>query len=460
MNLSEAYEHLTREVAGKILLPGEPEYEESRLIWNTRLSSHPALIIRCVGVADVAACVRYFASEEIEFSVKAGGHSFAGNSMSEGNPVIDLSLLKRIDLDLEGDRARVQPGVKWGEVYQRCIVHERTITGGTVSGVGVSGYTLGGGTGYLARPFGLAIDNLLSLEVVTAEGEIIRADEAEHPDLFWALRGGSGNFGIVTEFEYKLQAVPQYVYAGQVMYPHEDFSKALGIYREVMREAPDGFTCYACAMRVPPIPAFPANQHGRTALCFVFAHIGNQMIGERVSRPLRAIGQAILDTSGSHGYIDVQKAFDSGCPAGQRWYSKSSYLNGLTDAAIGAFTDQVREIPGEYSLAYLEPLGGAISNASPQATAFPHRDASYSFNILAGWSDPDDDSMVMDWADAFKQAMLPHSADGVYVNLLSENESHRIPAAYASNFARLRQLKREWDPGNVFSKTYNIKPAD
>ena len=459
MDLSEAYERLTGEVRGKVLLPGEPEYEDARRIWNTRLWSHPALIISCEDAHDVAACVRYFAEEGIEFSVKGGGHSFAGNGLSAGNPMIDLSGMKRMELNLEDDRAYIQPGVKWGEVYARCIEHEKAITGGTVSAVGVSGYTLGGGTGYLARPFGLAIDNLRSVEVVTARGEILRASEEENADLFWALRGGSGNFGIVTRFGFRLQPVTRYIYAGQVMYPHSHMEQALNRYREVMREAPDGFTCYACAMRVPPIPVFPSSQHGETAICFVFAHIGSQKTGERIAKGLRDLGQTMMDTSGPHAFVDVQKAFDAGCPSGNRWYSKSRYIKELPEEVISIFADQTRKIPGAFSLAYLEPLGGAISRIDPEATAFPHRDASYSFNILAGWSDADEDNKVMNWANTFQEALAPYSSNGVYVNMLSENEAERIPAAYGSNYEKLAKLKREWDPRNVFNKTYNIVPA-
>jgi len=460
MNLSEAYERLAGEVKGDILFPGEAEYEEGRRIWNTRLSCYPAMIIRCVDKDDVSACVRYFSSEEVEFSVKGGGHSFAGNGLSQGNPLIDLSRMRGIGLNLEEEKACIQPGVKWGEVYKRCIEHGRTVAGGTVSGVGVSGYTLGGGTGYLARPYGLAIDNLLSAEVVTATGETVTASEGENADLFWALRGGSGNFGIVTEFTCRLHRVPRYIYAGQVMYPLSQMENALGKYREVMGTAPDGFTCYACAMRVPSIPVFPKNQHGKTVLCFVFAHIGDQKLGERIARELRETGPAMMDTSGPHAYIDVQKAFDAGCPDGKRWYSKSTYLEDLTDDAIHQFASHVRNIPGAFSLAYLEPLGGAIRNKEPDATAFPHRSANYSFNILAGWSGPGEDRQVMSWADSLHEAMTPSPARGVYVNLLSENEADRIPHAYAENYAKLRAIKRAWDPQNIFCQTYNIKPAD
>lgn len=456
MNLSEAYERLSRTVTGAVLLPGDPDYEAGRRIWNNRLSGHPSLVIRCKDAEDVATSVKYFAGEGVVFSVKGGGHSFAGNGIETGIPLIDLSLMKRIEVDAEGRRGWIQPGVTWEEAYERGMDHGLTFTGGTVSSVGVSGYTLGGGTGYLARPYGLAIDNLHSVEVVTALGDIITASELENPDLFWALRGGSGNFGIVTSFEFGMHPVTQHLFAGQVMYPYERAREAMQAYRDTMENAPDGFTCYACGLTVPPIDVFPAEQQGETAICFVFAHIGDQQVGRSASERLRRVGDAFLDTSGPQPYLGVQRAFDAGCPYGQRWYSRSNFLRNLADHEIGIFIDGIKRIPGEFSLAYIEPLGGAISKVDVTATAFPHRNAPYSFNILAGWSDSDADNTVMSWARAFQKSMDSKSGNGVYVNLLSEDERSRHASAYGSNLQRLRDLKRKWDPFNIFSRSYSI----
>ncbi len=456
MNLSEAYEVLSKRVAGEVLLPGDPDYEAGRKIWNTRLSGHPSLVIRCRGAADVAACVKYFGREGVSFSVKGGGHSFAGNGIETGIPLIDLSLMKQIEVDADERLARLEPGLTWGEAYKQAMEHGLTLTGGTVSGVGISGYTLGGGTGYLARPYGLAIDNLHSVEVVTPMGDIVVASELENADLFWALRGGSGNFGIVTAFTFHLHSITTNIYAGQVMYPHEMAGEALRVYREVMETAPDGFTCYPCGMKIPPVDAFPAEQHGKPALCFVFAHIGNQKVGRLTAEPLREIATPIMDTSGPQPYLSVQQAFDAGCPDGQRWYSRSNYLNGLSDELIAKFVKGTANIPGDFSLAYIEPLGGAVSEVDSTATAFPHRQVAYSFNILAGWSDPDADEDVMSWARSFQKSMDSKAGNGVYVNLLSEDESTRHAQAYGGNLQRLRDLKKKWDPMNVFKRGYSI----
>ena len=458
MNLSEAYDQLSRTVKGQVLLPGDPDYEAGRRIWNTRLKGHPSLVIRCLDTADVVACIRYFSREGVGFSVKGGGHGFAGSAIETGVPMIDLSLMKRIEVDAEGRRGNVEPGVTWGEAYERAMEHKLTFTGGTVSSVGVAGFTLGGGSGYLARPFGLAVDNLLSAEIVTALGDVVTASDFENPDLFWAIRGGSGNFGIVTNFEFKLHDISENIFAGQVIYSYEQAEAAMLAYRETMELAPDGFTCYACGITIPPLEVFPSVQHGKSAICFVFAHIGNQQVGRKTAEALRKVGPSILDTSGPQPYLEVQKAFDAGCPYGQRWYSKSNYLEGLPDEVIGKFLRGIKSIPGEFTIAYLEPLGGAVGQVDSTATAFPHRSAPYSFNILAGWSDPEADDEVMTWARSFQKSMDSKAGNGVYVNLLSDDERSRQSRAYGTNLQRLRELKHKWDPFNLFKRTYTIPP--
>lgn len=459
MNLSEAYEHLQPRLAGTLILPGEFEYEQSRETWNTRVGGHPSLVVRAESAKDVAVAVEYFSEGEIPFTVKSGGHCFAGKGVSEGHPLIDLSGLNQIEINQADKRAYIDPGAKWGEIYERTIEAGLAISGGTVSSVGVSGFTLGGGSGYLSRMYGLAVDNVLSMEVVTAKGEIVQASESDNADLFWALRGGSGNFGIVTKFEFRLHEMPPYLYAGQIIYPYESARKAFHTYLEVMSDAPDGFTCYPCMFTVPPLPAFPEALHGKSAFCYVYAHIGDQQEGARTAKPLREVGDPILDTSGPHSFMDVHRAFDAGTPPGCRWYSKGHYLSELPKKAIDIFVDYTEAIPGALSMAYIDCIGGAVRRVAEDATAFPHRGVDFGFHILAGWTDEEEDPEVMEWARDFQAQMAPYSVGGSYVNGLSEDDGDKIPSAYGSNYPRLRQVKSKWDPGNVFCSNHNILPA-
>jgi FAD/FMN-containing dehydrogenase len=459
MNLSEAYEHLQPQLEGTLILPGEFEYEPSRETWNTRVGSHPSLVVGVKTSRDVAVAVKYFSEGDIPFTVKSGGHCFAGKGVREGHPLIDLSGLNRIEINRTDKRAFIGPGARWGEIYLRIIEEGLAITGGTVSSVGVSGFTLGGGSGYLSRKYGLAVDNVLSMEVVTAQGEIVHASESENADLFWALRGGSGNFGIVIKFEFKLHDMPPYMYAGQIIYPYECAGKAFKTYRKVMSDAPDGFTCYPCMFTIPPLPAFPESLHGKSAFCYVYGHIGDQKEGARTAKPLREVGEPILDTSGPQTFLDVHRAFDAGTPPGYRWYSKGHYLSDLPDEAIETFIACTANIPGALSMAYIDCVGGAVRKVDLEATAFPHRGVDFGFHIMAGWTEPDDDQQVMDWARDFLDQMAPYSAGGSYVNGLSEDDGDKIPSAYGCNYERLRQIKRKWDPKNVFCSNHNILPA-
>ena len=418
MNLSEAYEHLQPQLTGTLILPGEFEYEQSRETWNTRVGSHPSLVVRAESVNDVAVAVAYFSEGEIPFTVKSGGHCFAGKGVSEGHPLIDLSGLNRIEINRTDRRALIGPGARWGEIYARTIEEGLAITGGTVSSVGVSGFTLGGGSGYLSRKHGLAVDNVLSMEVVTAKGAIVQANDSENTDLFWALRGGSGNFGIVTKFEFKLHEMPPYMYAGQIIYPYECARKALKTYREVMSEAPDGFTCYPCMFTIPPLPAFPESLHGNSAFCYVFGHIGDQAEGARTAKPLREVAEPVLDTSGPQSFLDVHRAFDAGTPPGCRWYSKGHYLSEFPDEAIDVFVACTKKIPGALSMAYVDCIGGAVRRVAEEETAFPHRGVDFGFHIMAGWTDPEQDREVMEWARDFQAQMAPYTVGGTYVNRL------------------------------------------
>jgi len=450
---------LTRQIRGEVLQPGIDGYDPAREIWNSRLDRRPSLIVRCVNADDVIAAVESARTLGIPLAVRGGGHDYAGNSTGEGALLIDLSPMNEVSIDPDGRTARVQAGATWGEVDRHAQAFGLGTTAATVSSVGVAGYLLGGGTGHLARAFGLGVDNLLSADLVTAAGRLVRASENENPDLFWGIRGGGGNFGVATEFELALHSVGPEVLAGQIVYPFEDAPKVVRVYRDVMADAPDQLNCYAFVIRVPPIPAFAEEHHGKVAIDLVVVFNGPVESGERLVAPLRTIAAPILDWVEPQQWTAVQQTFDAGVPGGLRWYTRSNCLMALSDSAIDTFLEWAEPMPGTHSMAYLEPFGGAIARVDPAATAFPHRHAPYSFHVLAGWDNPQDDDRLMGWARSLQQAMAQYSTGGAYVNLVAEDEADGILAAYGPNYDRLVSLKRVWDPGNLFRLNHNIQPT-
>lgn len=452
-------EELAEAAGGRLYPPGEDGYEQGRRVWNGRFDRHPTAVIRCHDADDVRAAVDFARRRGVRLAVKGGGHSNAGHSTIEDGLLIDLSPMKRVEVDPDTRTARVQPGVTWGEFNPVAEKHGLATPGGTVSSVGVAGFTLGGGTGYLLRKHGMAIDNLLSAEVVTADGRVVHAAADENPELFWALRGGGGNFGVVTSFEFRLHEVGPQVLAGQIMHRFEDTPDLLRFFRDFMTAAPEDLQCYPFFLRIPPIDAFPEELHGRLVLDFVVFHTDAGPQGEAVLRPLLELGDPIMTAVGPQSYSSVMEAFDAGLPAGQRYGSRAHYLSGLTDGVIDTIMTHMPGMTGELSAAYLEPLGGAAARVDPSATAFPHRGAAYSFHLMPGWTEPGRDAEVMAWAGACHDAMARHATGGVYVNLLGPDEEDRISAAYGANHQRLAEVKKKWDPENLFRSTYSIDPA-
>jgi FAD/FMN-containing dehydrogenase len=410
---------------GSLLLPGDDGYEGARAVWNARLFRRPAMIARCAGPDDVAAAVRFAARHGLPVAVKGGGHDYAGNGMCDGGLAIDLSTMRSVEVDPGAMRVRVGPGATWAEVDAATQAFGLATPGATVSSVGVAGFTLGGGVGHLARRFGLACDNLDAAEVVTADGRRVRASADAHPELYWALRGGGGNFGVVTCFELRLHPVGPQVLAGQLIHRWDGAAAVLRHYRDL-----------------------------------VAVHSGEPAAAADVLRPLRAFGTPVLDTIEPQRYTALQQAFDAGMPTGQRWYSRAHYLPALGDAAINTLLAHAVHLPGPFTTVYLGAEGGAVARTDPSATAFPHRDAAFSLHVFPGWSDPADDARVMGWARDVHAAMQPHASSGVYVNMLAEDEASRVPCAYGANLERLVRIKREWDPDNLFRGNHNIDPAD
>lgn len=443
--------------SGVVLTPGDRGYDEARSVFNARFDRHPDLVLCCRDTGDVKTGVDYARESSLLLSVKGGGHSYAANTIGDGGLLLDLSPMKQIEVDPGARTVRVGPGVRWRELDARTQEHGLAAVGGTVSTVGVAGFTLGGGNGYLSRKHGMAVDNLLAAEVVTADGRIVRASEQENADLFWALRGGSGNFGVVTSFELALHEVGPEVLAGQAVYRFSDAARVLRSYREFMNNAPDEVQCYAFVLKVPPIPEFPEEFHGQVAVDLVMFHTDPGAAGG--FQPLLELGEEILAYVAPQPYVEVQRAFDAALPAGRRWESRSHDLAALSDAAIDTFTKHIGELPGAFTVAYIGAGGGAVGRVAPTATAFPHRMAPFSLHIMAGWTDSGEDDLVTGWARRVHEAMGPYATGGVYVNLLGTDERERVPAAYGPNFDRLAAIKVRWDPSNLFRMNHNIPPS-
>lgn len=453
------YEHLKKlseQLSGTVIKPGDADYDNLRTGWNGLFDKFPAAIVRCKNSDDVVHCIHVVREKALPFSVKSSGHDYAGNSLIDGGLVIDLSKMKNVDVNSEERTGRAGPGVTWGQFDAETQKHGLATTGGTVSTVGIAGYTLGGGTGYLARKHGLALDNLISVEIVTANGEKHCARKNENTDLFWAIRGGSGNFGIVTSFEYRLHKIGPKIIAGQIVYPHDKAEEVLRFYRDFMSEASDDLTCYAFFLNVPPIDIFPEESHGKSALSIVLAHSGSLETANKELTPLLSFGDQILTAVQPMPYTEAQQMFDEGMGKGNRWYSKAHYLNSLSDEAIETIKKFTGSIPGPFSVAYLEPMGGAINRIDTDETAYPHRDAAYGLHIFPGWEDPDKDDVAIEWAKKFYKAMSSYSTGAVYVNLLGHDEKDRVPHAYGSNYEKLVRIKKKWDPDNLFRSNHNI----
>jgi FAD/FMN-containing dehydrogenase len=446
---------LQESVRGQVIGPGDDGYDAARHMWNARFDRRPDLVAQCLDADDVAAAVRWARRNDVPISVKGGGHSYAGNTVANGGLLIDLGRMTGIRVRPDDRIAVVEAGATWAELDSATQHHGLATTGVTVSSVGVAGSTLGGGSGWLSRRFGNAIDNLLAVEIVTADGEQVRASDDENPDLFWAMRGAGANFGVATSFEFDLHEVGPEVLAGQIIYPFDDAEELLRSFRSFMADAPDDFQCFPFTFRVPPIDVFPAEYHGQPVLDFVVLHLDPSAVD--VLRPLQELGEPILDAVAPTPYTVAQQAFDPNLPAGQRYYSKGHDLQGLSDAAIDTFCSHVRTMQGPLTAAYLEPRGGAVARVDEASTAAGGRTAPCAFHIIAGWMDASEDDTVMNWAQAFADDMADHATGGVYVNLIAEDEADRVPTAF-SDHDRLRAMKQQWDPDNTFKNNHNIPP--
>lgn len=447
---------LAGKISGRVFVPADAGFDEARALWNMRLDRRPDVVAQCSRAGDVRASIGFARDHGLRVSVKGGGHSYAAKSVADGGVLIDLSAMKSIHVDVDARTVSVGPGVTCAELDAATQRFGLATPTPTVSSVGAIGAALGGGGGYLSRKYGLMVDNIVSAGVVTANGQLVRASADDHADLFWALRGGGGNFGVVTILELRLHEVGPEVLAGQVVYPFDDAGELLRFFRDFMADAPNEFQCYPFSFKVPPIEAFPERTHGSPVLDFVLYH--EDADAAEFVRPLRELGEPILDVVGPSRYVDLQQTFDLNLPKGHRYHSKAHDLDSLSDGAIDTMVEFVPSMVGALTAAYFDPLGGAVGQVDPSATPYAGRQTTFGFHCIAGWIDASEDELVMGWATQFSGAMATHATGGVYVNLIADDEFDRVPAAYGENFDRLVQLKRRWDPDNLFSENYNIPP--
>jgi FAD/FMN-containing dehydrogenase len=436
------------QLRGELLRPGDGDYERARKVWNGMIDKHPALIARCTGVADVIAAVQFAREYDLLTAVRGGGHSLPGFSVCDDGLVIDLSRLKGIHVDPAQRLAIAQPGLTWGEFDRETQVFELASTGGVVSTTGIAGLTLGGGIGWLMRKYGLSCDHLRAVDIVTADGRFVTANAQENPDLFWGVRGGGGNFGIVTTFTYKLNPVGP-VLAGLVIHPIARAREVLRFYRDFTPTAPDELTTYALLLTSPD---------GLPVVALACCYCGPIPTGEEVLRPLRQFGPPLADEIQPLAYCTWQSMLDAPFPPGLPNYYKSHYVETISDELIDVMIDAFARVPSPLSSMGFEQLGGAVRQTFAQETAFWHRTVPYDIAILGEWTDPATSAQNIQWVREVAAATAPFATGGVYVNFLGEDGEDQVKAAYGAHYQRLVALKRKYDPTNFFRLNQNIRP--
>lgn len=444
---------------GALLLPGEPEYEEARTLWNAMIDRRPAAILRCAGPDDVAAGLAAASEAGLAVSVKGGGHNISGSALVNGGLTLDLSSLREVTVDPATRRATVAPGALLSDVDEAAAAHGLVLPVGINSTTGIAGLTLGGGYGWVTRRFGLTIDNLVAADVVTPTGERLRASATENPDLFWALRGGGGNFGVVTNFEFQLQPLAHPVTAGLIFHPASDAANVLQALRDLVPSMSEDLTVWAVLRKAPPLPFLDEAHHGAPVVVFACCWCGVPEEADAALAAVRAIGTPLAEAIGPQPLADWQKAFDPLTDHGARNYWKSHMFDALEDELIDVFVEALQRLPGDECEIFVAQLGGAPKNVDPSATAYQHRTAAYMMNVHGRWRDPADDDRCIAWAREFFDRTEPHANGNVYSNFMPEDETERARNAYGGAYARLAQLKAKLDPQARLKTQADIAPG-
>lgn len=451
---------LRSRLRGPVLLPGDPGYDDARSVWNAMIDRRPALVIRCLGVADVVAAVEFVGEHGLALTIKGGGHNISGLAVADGAVMLDMSLMRGVRVDPAARLAWAQVGCLLGDVDRETQLHGLAAPLGFVSTTGIAGLTLGGGFGYLTRRFGWTCDSVVAFDVVTADARVVRATETEHPDLFWALRGGGGNFGVVTGFTYRLAPVGPEILGGAIVWRADEAPRILDAFRTLAEEAPPELAVAAGLRKAPPVPWLPQEVHGQDIVAYFVCYTGPMGEGERLLAPIKKLGRPVADTVMRRTYLSQQCLLDATQPKGRRYYWKSEFLPGHERELLDRARWHAERLASPHSLVIFFPLHGAIDRLPPDHSPFGNRDAHSVFNIGASWERSEDDVPNIAWARAAWDDLRRFSTGGTYVNFLNEEEgSDRIRAAYGPHYERLAALKARWDPTNLFHHNKNIPPS-
>ena len=454
----EALRTLRESLRGALLRPGDDGYDEARTVWNAMVDREPAAIARCTGTADVVAAVAVAREHDLLLSVKSGGHHVSGTAVCDDGLVVDLSPMDGVRVDPDARTVRVQAGATWGDVDHETQAFGLAVPGGQDPNIGVAGLTLGGGVGWLSRKYGLTCDNLLSADVVTADGGLVHANADENPDLFWALRGGGGNFGVVTSFEFRLHEVGPAVFAGSLVYPFEDAREVARRYREFMTDAPREVRLLFGIMKLPAASYYPEEVHDTRVAMLIAFYAGPPEEGAAVLAPLREFGDPVMDSLRERPYEAFQQAGTS--RGSMRTYLRSQYLATLSTPAIDTIVEYAEDAPSSGATVFVSPRGGAETEPPSDATAYPHRDAAHHLLVEGRWTDPGRDDEHVAWVQDFHEAVRPYTTGDAAMNFLTDDErEERVRAAYGDNYERLVAVKDEWDPQNLFRMNQNVEPT-
>jgi FAD/FMN-containing dehydrogenase len=445
-------------LGGQALLPGDIGYDQARTVWNATVDKRPGLVVRCAGPSDVVQAVRFARQHDLLLAVRAGGHNIAGKAVADGALLIDLSQMRSVRVDRAARVAWVEPGATLADFDRETQAFGLTTPVGINSTTGIAGLTLGGGFGWTSRKFGMSIDNLICVDVVTADGQMHRASEKENADLFWALRGGGGNFGIVTGFEFRLHALGPQVLSGLLIHPFADAPKLLRDYRSFVAQAPNELTAWVVLRKAPPLPFLPKEWHGKEVMIIAVCFLGDPGVGERALAPLRTLGRPIADVIGPHPFVGWQQAFDPLLTAGARNYWKSHDFRELSDGLFAQLVEFAGRLPTAECEIFIANVGGAMARVPVEATAFAGRDANFVMNVHTRWQEARDDARCIGWAREFYNATRPYASSTAYVNFLPDEDGERLSTTYGGNYAKLREIKAKYDPDNAFRVNQNIKP--
>jgi FAD/FMN-containing dehydrogenase len=451
-------ESLKQRLDGTAILPGEATYDEARSIWNGMIDRRPAVIVRCRTEADIMHAVKYARENQLVVSIRGGGHNIAGYAVCDGGLMIDLSAMKEVRVDASARRAYVQPGATLGDVDRATQAHALATPTGINSTTGIAGLALGGGFGWLSRKHGLTSDNLLSARIVTADAKCLHVNAASHADLFWALRGGGGNFGVVTEFEFALHPIGPNVLSGLLVYSRSEAGQVLRKYREFTATAPEDLSVWIVMRQAPPLPFLPPEVHGRNILVLALCYIGAEESGRKLIAPLTEFGTVLGQHVGIQPFTAWQQAFDPLLTPGARNYWKSNNFSDLKDGLFDVIVEHAGAMPSPQCELFLAQLGGQTARVPVDATAFGNRDGNFVMNVHSRWDSPADDAKGIAWAREVYRATLPYATGGAYSNFLTAEETDRVKSAFGPNYARLEQVKKSYDPLNFFRLNQNIRP--